>query len=210
MAYKHSIKYMVYIDCLIFSYYGIDRLFIYDFDDTLFPTRDLDKRDNKNFVQFTKNTLSQILQKLFFKMHGSQIFVVTNAKMVWIEDVYKLFPFYKKLFEQYSVQVVSAQDRWGHLYPKEYGNWKHFTFFEILKQFPSINSFISVGDSLQEYIAAGKVAKKYKINKSIKIKMIDDPMMEQIQNQLEFIVENLNDLESMYFDDMSINDYLNE
>lgn len=151
-------------------------LFIFDWDDTLFPTTQLNSISNKN--QYFK-LLIKIIKLLFDKcLKYGKIIIITNANYSWINECLKnymqdLYYYIKK----YNIYIISARVISLNMNIQVPNQWKKYTFNHLLPKlkyyFKKDNIIISIGDSYLERDALLEYSDKNIIKKVIK--MISNP-----------------------------------
>jgi len=96
--------------------------------------------------------------------------------------------------------LVSAQGRYGHIYPGSLVDWKRYTFEDVLKAetrpVGKMRNLISIGDGMAEHLAVqalnGDVLGSTNIVKSVKF--LDTPSVKQLVEQLEKLRHILKDI----------------
>lgn len=135
-------------------------LWLLDYDNTLFPTSyvthkyftspeiEFDAKQRESMQAEFKDLSMQVIRLLDFMLNRplqnpnnpDKIFIVTNATKYWFEKTQIFTPL---LFEYImkakanaaSIEVVSAQNLYGHIYgPQAYTRWKSATFQNVFAQ----------------------------------------------------------------------------
>jgi hypothetical protein len=188
-----------------------DALFIFDWDDTLFPTSWLQRegihvdgsgfRSQRQKAQFRKvaRTASALLAAA--KKLG-KVIVVTNAEAGWIEQcTTHLLPELAPAIE--GVQLVSARSQFiGHAEAACPSEWKLQAFDREIQAFcagragtASSMQVFSLGDSLYEQTALFRVAKAMPaVFRPKSVKLMEQPSVAQLAEQHELLALNLEDL----------------
>lgn len=179
-------------------------IIIMDWDDTLFPTSWIGKKEidltsihdvNKYSFLFIEldSLISKIISKL--KMYGKPI-IITNATLKWIGICINVLPKTKNIIK--NINIVSARDRYQNKF-NDPTLWKKETFKDVHKfHFPD-NRFnqniISIGDAdyehkaLIELYGINYMGKKHKYLKSIR--MIRYPDFKNLMTQLNKLYINI-------------------
>ena len=100
------------------------RIFIFDWDDTLFPTTELSKNkqsytekiDEVFLSHYAKleETILQLFEMIVAK-HGS-VYIVTNSDEGWIPNLLTMyFPKLKKWLLEHQITIISAKSKFQHL-----------------------------------------------------------------------------------------------
>lgn len=158
----------------------MNALFIFDWDDTLFPTSwviknrySLKDHKLKSYFDYLDKLVSRIL---FNTMKLGNVIIVTNASIRWINDCLEALPLIKKLTK--IIPVLSARDKYSNKYPTKIEYWKKNTFSEITfkKQHKQV---ISIGDNESEYLALIHIMEqKYcDVIKSLKFKSFPSDLL---------------------------------
>jgi hypothetical protein len=146
-------------------------LFIFDWDDTLFPTLSLNKiRDKKTYF----NILSKHIITLFNKcLNHGKIIIISNANTAWFK--YCLTNFMPNLLSYIinkKIIFISAREM-SYKLNIETIYWKKYTFNNIIPKFienyKTDKKIISIGDSDLERKALLEYNDKTLIKKSIKL-----------------------------------------
>ena len=179
----------------------MDALFIFDWDDTLFPTSWIIKngysvKNNKikAYIDFLDKFVSRILIK---SMKLGQVIIVTNASIRWIKECLEGMPLVNKLTLT-MIPVLSARDKYSHRFPTQIEFWKKNTFSEITFE-KKHKQVISIGDNESEYLSLIHIMdQKYcDIIKSIRFKAFPDNIL--LIDQLMLLEKSLIKIAS--FDD---------
>ena len=112
-------------------------IFIFDWDDTLFPTTFLLNEDIIN-----QNNLSEELQKnisileeiviniLNYAINKGDVYIITNSSLVWFKYSFnKFLPNLKNVIEK--INIISARDDYEFIYPGENKKWKEKAFLNL-------------------------------------------------------------------------------
>jgi len=203
----------------------LTNLFIIDWDDTLFPTSWINKNNiNLNeqntlleyklyFLELDK-TISSLLEYL---NKIGDIFIVTNASIVWIKSCLINLNLTTNTIIKNKIRIVSARDSYSQINnsPTE---WKILTFQDIIEDIINkinknikpitIINIISIGDAMYEYIALinldnfiksyienKKITNNKKFNYLLKnIKFIEKPDFDFIIDQMQVLHKNVNEI----------------
>jgi hypothetical protein len=185
-----------------------DTTIFFDWDDTFLASSWLIKNGysmrnvgpiNQEFLEMGE-TLSIAVKLIMIEaMKFGRVVIVTNATDGWINFSCKAFmPAILPVIS--SVTLVSAQARYGYMYPGSLVDWKRYTFQDVLKAetrpVGKIRNLISIGDGIAEKIALqalkGDILGSTNIVKSIKF--LDKPSIKQLTEQLEKLRYILKDI----------------
>lgn len=182
-------------------------IFILDFDDTLFPTTFINKKNEVLDIIKAKKTLNTIMGETIInfineiKKYSSDIYIITNASYTWLDTSMKawLDPEVSSVFN--NIIAVSARDYFYESFKNDYLDntiryntvlWKFVTMKKVLEN--HMNNFdctlISIGDSSDEKIATQKLAIMYNIHYKT-FKLIHSPSMVDIREQQKILIENM-------------------
>eukprot|EP00924_Labyrinthula_sp_SR-Ha-C_P000243 snap_masked-scaffold_25-processed-gene-1.19-mRNA-1 protein AED:0.09 eAED:1.00 QI:0/0/0/1/1/1/2/0/281 len=196
-------------------------LFIFDYDDTLFPTKvvtfltkqqkliswkDLHMNENlQDFFEVTDLLIVDILNKT---LHLSNfVKVVSNGTMSWIKGTCKKFlpETYSLLFKQNKIEVISAQDLYSNR-----NIWKKFCFRNVfersfeteLQRFRRgesalfLKNFISIGDGNPELKAAESIKNSFPHLFVKSVVLSGKKSCEDFYYRLETILDQLDEYEA--------------
>ena len=113
-------------------------IFIFDWDDTLFPTSFLMKegiiKKNVNNISEEIKILLTILEKtciniLELAINKGNVYIITNSSINWINYSSKIY-FPKLITILDKIKIISARDEYGYMNPS---NWKQKAFLNLLK-----------------------------------------------------------------------------
>ena len=175
-------------------------IIIFDWDDTLFPTSwtvdnsiDLSDSDtqNKFIVYFSR--LDMLLYKLLMNClkNNSNIYIVTNATIKWINISLSMLPNTKKIIDK-NVKVLSARDLHQENNTKM-EEWKKLTFLDIHNnKYKNYKKYqiVSVGDAEYEYNALINLFNQDSVsNQRIlkTVKLLKNPSFDSLVDQLEVL-----------------------
>lgn len=173
-------------------------LFIFDWDDTLFPTHwvvnnriNVDKNNitDRYILHFVEldNRLSKLL------MHSSMlgtILIVTNATKDWVVQSSGLLPKSYKVIERVAT-IISARELYQDKF--EMPDWKIRTFnYNLINYVGVATQIITIGDSDFEHKALASLSKPYYVGKKLKaIRFSTNPSYEVLMDQLEVLTNSL-------------------
>ena len=183
----------------------INTLIILDWDDTLFPTTWIMKKNvnlndakirqkiiNSSLLTELDNILYLFLKKL---QEYGKIIIVTNALPIWVKISSSILPKTAKLLK--DIKIVSARKNYKQI-SNNIMDWKKLAFKnEVSREMTknNINNIISVGDAEYEYYALIDLYKTSKNTKILKsIKLMDDPSHEIILDQLKVLSNSIRDI----------------
>ena len=176
-----------------------NNIFIFDWDDTLFPTSYLfDKKNEK----LSEDELIEVknIEKLVIKIINKckkygHVFIITNSKEGWTEScVMKYFQeFFSEILEK--IDIISARYLYEGKYPFNKEKWKIETFNFLQNNFnydkKILTNIICIGDSNYE-IEAGKLFAENFNNSVVKtIKFKENPDLGELLKQLSLINDKM-------------------
>ena len=179
-------------------------LFIFDWDDTLFPT-DWATKNNINFItpttrdqymvyfQELDRALSRLLKNA---LSLGKVIIVTNALPDWINISSMVLPSTYNLLQK--IKIVSARGIYSKVTPVMM-QWKTMAFRDIIDtEFSDISlmNVISVGDAEYEYQALIALNKRnHGTKKYLKaIRFMKDPTHDVLVDQLGILNDAINDI----------------
>jgi hypothetical protein len=170
-------------------------LFIFDWDDTLFPTTFLINEgiiEKDNLSEELRNNFNMlediIINILNFALSKGDVYIITNSSIVWFKyTFYKYFTNLKNIINK--INIISARDEYEDIYPGENKTWKEKAFLSLRKNINInlVTNIICFGDSEFE-LEAGKLLAS-RINESFvkRIKFKKNPGIEDLIKQLNLI-----------------------
>ena len=167
-------------------------IFIYDWDDTLFPTTFLSTQneltsETKEILENIESNAIEILNK---SVNKGYVFIITNSNKGWVEDCSKKFyPNLDILLKK--IDIISARDLYESEDPYNGKMWKEKTFFKIKEDFKldkeNLTNIICIGDSEFEIEAGQKLSKEF-YNVVIKnIKLKHKPSLKELKKEIFWI-----------------------
>jgi len=177
-------------------------LFIFDWDDTLFPTSWSFKQNinlkQENKVQYINiyKELDVVLYNIFMKLLKSHyVIIITNASVEWVKLSMSVLLNTSKILN--NVKIISAKEKYH-----EYNNpsfWKIYAFNDevnIIIKKNKLKSVISLGDALYEYNALVELYHPHKHNiKYFKtVKFLKDSTLNTLMTQLMLVFKSLDNL----------------
>ncbi len=163
-------------------------IIVLDFDDTLFPTTEYNKKsiiDNEKVYQSIKKFIDTV------KIFSQIIYIITNASEDWIKHCF-LNILKKPLDCLENINIVSTIDR-GYNKGINISVWKQVTYENVLKDYLSShkNIILFIGDNEYDRQGALYIKKTYPIHivKSIKYKIF--PTVDILINQHERTLSSL-------------------
>ena len=174
-------------------------IFIFDWDDTLFPTTYLIK---EGIIKTNINNLSEDIKVLLntleetcinilnLAINKGNVYIITNSSINWLNyssDIY--FPKLRTILDK--IEIISARDEYGYMNP---ANWKQKAFLKVAKNINTklINNIICLGDSMLELEAAKNLASKFEDSCLKTIKFKENPEIEDLIRQLNLIEDKFN------------------
>ena len=174
-------------------------LFIFDWDDTLFPTSFLVNEDIIN-----EENISEEIKKLFFKLeeivvnilnfaiYKGDVYIITNSSFSWFNfSSDKYLPNLKNVLKK--IKIISSRDEYESIYPGENKIWKEKAFLNLRNKINNclVTNIICFGDSFIE-LESGKILSS-KLNESFykAIKFKENPSIEDLIKQLNLIYNKM-------------------
>ena len=176
-------------------------IFIFDWDDTLLPTSFLSPGGIFNIdLQLTRSDrekLKKIEKEVFNLLNSSiskgDVYIITNADKGWVEfSINKIYPSLLTIIPK--IKIISAREKYGHIFPGNFQKWKIEAFLELLTNFNLnlITNLICVGDSFFE-IEAGKIlASKFREAFIKTIKFKETPKLNDLLKELTIVNTKFN------------------
>lgn len=184
-------------------------IIIFDWDDTLYPTSNYPKKQSKKHIQSIQNQSKKLIQSIQNLINTAQsvssnIYIISNADYYWIYKCLQTINLLKFMLSKY-IPIKSAKESYSDIFPNKPIQWKTRMFHDILLKYIMNQSnnlpliFISIGDSLCEYIACESAV--FEFNKYLpkdqwityyRIKLMDSPTKHQLINQLDWLQNLLN------------------
>ena len=175
-------------------------LFIFDWDDTLFPTSFF---INEGLIKY-KNILSEELINLFsilekiiinilnFAINKGDVYIITNSSIDWFKfSSKKYYPNIKNILDK--IKIISARDEYEKIYPGQNKIWKSKAFLSLKKEINNnlVTNIICFGDSIIE-LEAGKTL-AYNLGDSFvkTVKFKENPEIEDLIKQLNLIDDKI-------------------
>ena len=170
-------------------------LFIFDWDDTLFPTSFLINEgiiDQDNIPNELKNNFKIlediIINILNYALSKGDVYIITNSSIIWFKyTFYKYFTNLNNIINK--INIISARDEYEDIYPGENKIWKEKAFLSLRQNINEnlVTNIICLGDSEFE-LEAGKILAS-RINESFvkRIKFKKNPDIEDLIKQLNLI-----------------------
>lgn len=182
-------------------------LIILDWDDTLFPTSWITKKNidltnddtyNKYIVSFGK--LDLLLYKLLNNfLKCGNVTIVTNAALKWVSISSNILPNTQKLIKN-NIRVISARDQYQEKLPDKSSSWKRLVFEKLVAESHPNNSnlknIISVGDAEYEFNALVNLSRyQSKNERALKsIRFIPKSGFDSLIEQLETLNDSVNNI----------------
>ncbi len=181
-----------------------NKLVIFDWDDTLFPTTFYNKK-RFNDISLTRLSYKMLhTLKLSIIYYGCNVYIITNAARVWVEySVKKMIKYCNKnnithkfnevlkILDDDNIKIFSARDEFGSK-TDDTVMWKYCMFRKILSTRSNVNTIISIGDSYDEYEASGHVKSTVRnIKYIVRIKLRNKPELDTFIDQYDIMAREL-------------------
>jgi hypothetical protein len=181
--------------------YKINKIFIFDWDDTLLCTSELSPRgyfdDNMIILpsKIEKIKKLEILVKkiLTIAIDKGDTYIITNSEPGWVE--YSCERFFPNTFYLLNkIKIISARGLCENKYPRDFKTWKIIAFREIIKNYEKSlpTNIICFGDSTYEMEAAHDLKGKFPNGFIKAIKFRESPNIDELINQLKIVIEKFN------------------
>ena len=196
---KSYLNKLINKNLLISSRKKFNNIFIFDWDDTLICTSILSPYgyfDDEMEVESSKmekiEKLEIYVNKLLSKaIEKGDTYIITNSEAAWVE--YSCERFFPKVYNLLNkIKIISARDLYEEKYPHDYKTWKIKAFNNIIKNY-SLNlptNILCFGDSSYEIDAAYDLISKFPNGFVKAIKFKEYPLIQDLINQLDFVLEN--------------------
>ena len=175
-----------------------NRIFIFDWDDTLLCTTVLSPGgyfdDNRVILpgrlKKIKHLESLVKKLLTIATEKGDTYIITNSEQGWVE--YSCKRFFPNVYDLLSkIKIISARALYEKKYPNNYKTWKNMAFNDIIKNYdlniPS--NVICMGDSTYEMEAAHALSNKFQDGFIKAIKFKELPRVDELISQLNLILE---------------------
>ncbi len=169
----------------------LKKIFLIDWDDTLFPTSWFNNNLNL-YNNETLNTYDLIVESfLTTVIKLGKVYIVTNANYEWINKSRLLLKKTNNILN--TIKIYSAKDLYSEKYPNNPVLWKKKCFENIIKHNINYTIITSIGDSYHEKNALIEIYESnlYK-NKYFKtINFIQTPTITNLYRQLYLLNKNI-------------------
>ena len=181
--------------------YKVNRIFIFDWDDTLLCTSVLSPGgyfdDNmviipsklkkiKNLETIVKLLLTKTIEK-------GDTYIITNSEPGWVE--YSCKRFFPNVYDLLSkIKIISARGLYEKKFPNNYKTWKNMAFNDIIKNYELSlpTNIMCMGDSTYEMEAAHGLADKFAEGYIKAIKFKELPKIDELISELNLILDKFN------------------
>lgn len=171
-------------------------LIIFDWDDTLFPTKwfiknkiNLNKPyDNERYGPYFRH-LDNIVHKLLYTCNNlGNVMIITNAMPEWVNTSAEILPKTKKIIKK--IKIVSARQNYQDTC--KITDWKKMAFKkENNKRYINV---LSIGDALYEYNALVNLHEKTNNVLLKSIKFVNDPSDTVLLDQLQVLNNSIKNI----------------
>ena len=162
----------------------LNKIVIFDFDDTLFPTTHV--ITTKSFTEEEINKINESIKQLFENLweRNYKIIIITNAELEWIKTWKEYIPILNE------VDIYSARDKYEKKNIPQ-NNWKKLLYLNLFtKKLINYNYVVCIGDSENDQEAADTLSMSLNQFSNIIVKFIKIPISPTI-NKLIIIHELL-------------------
>ena len=184
------------------------RIFIFDWDDTIIPSIELEYAHNMS-NEFRQ--LSNLLKTIFMMAlrYSKHIYILTNAETGWVyRSTNEYIPDFRSFLDHDRITIMERkskkeflsdydeqnQSRGRYLYNKTYHQFKIDTLQKIITNDPLISEVIGFGDQDSDRLALKSIL-KVKSDIVIKtMKMYECPTIEKLIDEWILIRDSFKDL----------------
>lgn len=181
----------------------VNKIFIFDWDDTLFCTSylapngifkekgQLSDKDNMNIAELQKLAV----EILSFCINKGDTFIITNAAQGWVQHSVSIFyPQLKELLQK--VVIISARKEFEKKFPGQCRKWKLHTFLRLTECFCSkvLTNLICFGDSNYEIEACHLLSSKFENIYVKSVKFRENPKPEELIKELRLVRKELENI----------------
>ena len=162
----------------------LNKIVIFDFDDTLFPTTHI--ITTKSFTEEEIKKINESIKQLFENLweRNYKIIIITNAELEWIKTWKEYIPILNE------VDIYSARDKYEKKNSPQ-NNWKKLLYLNLFtKKLINYNYVVCIGDSENDQEAADTLSMSLNQFSNIIVKFIKIPISPKI-NKLIIIHELL-------------------
>lgn len=169
-------------------------LFIYDFDDTLFPSFNYTIEK-----YYTKHKWNMLDNKIYLILYNSlligHVIILSDAMSNWINNILSNLNKTRDLINNY-IKIYTTTDlmmKYKFKYPLFY-KYEKIKYILNYYLFNNINCIINIGDGNNEYIATLLIHKNFNNINLTHIKMLKKPNFNQLIQELSILNNNINKL----------------
>lgn len=186
-------------------FYMMD-VYVIDYDDCILPTTVLQQHNTSQQPRWS-TLIAALLRTFNSLICCGRVVIVTNGARAWVEMTCKQhLPDVWAFIVQQDIAVFSGRDAYETIYPTDSIRWKFESFRTLFESIPNISTFISIGDSDAERVAAQRICDREKcVCKTIKLK--HEPSVEELILQWERLFDLVLDVLIEY--DGSIDVHIN-
>ena len=215
---NYASQYSAYISTTL----AMNKIVIFDWDDTLFPTtafirKSSGKELNGDEMKLLSQNVLSIIKKACLLYGSSNVYIVTNAYNGWVQSslrkiiryccqnkIENSFGEIYSLISKSCITTLSARHLFAKQLPKQPILWKFYTFNAIINSI-NVYTLISIGDSNHEYVASENVKKcKNSIKSLHRFKLLEKPALCVMNKQFEQISNLLDNLQIYQGEDVDI------
>jgi len=177
--------------------FKFNKIFIFDWDDTLFCTTFLypDGYLDKNIFSLLENkekikNLEALVKKLLtLAVEKSDTYIITNSEPGWVQcSCNRFFPNVSSLLNK--IKIISARGLYENKYPNDFFAWKNKAFNDIIQNYEKNlpTNIVCLGDSEYEIKAANHLSEKFPNGYLKTIKFREKPKINQLINELNLVL----------------------
>lgn len=181
---------------------SFNSIFIFDWDDTLFPTTFLINEELTNLeidelseeIKYIFSSLEEaVINILNLAISKGNVYIITNSSINWFNySSNKYYPNLKNILDK--IKIISARDEYGYMNPVDNKQWKIKAFVNLTNDINTnlITNIICYGDSMIELEAAKILASNFNDSCLKTIKFKENPEIEDLIWQLNLIEDKFN------------------
>lgn len=157
-------------------------IYVFDFDDTLFPTTFYGKHNcaiNKDRYSGVFQNIEKSINNLFDACDKADIYVLSNGSSEWINNCIDL---YCPTIRYRIKDIISARDKYENKFPDNIVMWKTYALIDIISS-TKMTDVIFVSDLIIDFESVDLVKKCYNSINIITVKFIEQPEYWQLIKQ---------------------------
>eukprot|EP01083_Nonionella_stella_P316138 1144753_1 len=183
------------------SYSTINKLIVFDWDDTLFPTTKIKQMSNKQNVSFSDMDYTQLnelsccmytMLSSFIATYGARnIRIISASEKGWISwslsklgNIGRFADIYNLLFVKHKIEMIHP----SKIEMIQVFEWKYRVFRILLRDCSStVNTLVSLGASPHEYKAAKHAARLFGNVLLHRVQLLCEPSLTDMIDNMELL-----------------------